>query len=123
MSDIGLRLREAREGKGLSQEAFGALGGVSRNAQFTYETGKRAPDSDYLMSLRSAGVDVVYVLTGERRPDTFEAWQADVAFKLGQLDAEWRALIVGLVEKAFGRVPRPALHELERGYGAEPKHR
>lgn len=51
---------------GLSQEKFGALGGVKKLAQINYEKGERHPDSAYLAAIAAAGVDVLYVLTGER---------------------------------------------------------
>ena len=66
--DIGNRLKEERERIGLSQEAFGELGGVKKLAQLKYEKGERAPDTIYLTSLAGVGVDIVYVLTGLRTP-------------------------------------------------------
>lgn len=62
------RIREAREAKHLTQEGFGMLAGVSKNTQNNYETGKRKPTVDYLEALAAAGVDVVYLLTGESDP-------------------------------------------------------
>ncbi len=64
--NIGERLREERERLGLSQPAFGEIGGVQKLAQSNYEQGKRAPDADYLAAIAGAGVDVRYVITGER---------------------------------------------------------
>lgn len=60
------RLKEERGRLGLTQEAFGGLGGVSRAAQESYESGRRDVSSDYLASLAKAGVDVMYILTGVR---------------------------------------------------------
>ena len=51
---------------GLSQEKFGALGGVKKLAQINYEKGERHPDSAYLAAIAAAGADVLYILTGER---------------------------------------------------------
>lgn len=65
---IGERLRELREQKHLNQEAFGALGGVSIKTQNRYEMGGRKPGFDYLEALAAAGVDVVYLLTGDTDP-------------------------------------------------------
>jgi len=62
----GLRLREERERLCLTQAAIGEAAGISRNAQINYESGSRHPDSEYLAALASLGVDVLYVLTGER---------------------------------------------------------
>jgi transcriptional regulator with XRE-family HTH domain len=63
---FGARLREERKVLGLSQQDFGAIGGVAANAQVHYESGARIPKSDYLVAIRRKGVDVLYVLTGER---------------------------------------------------------
>lgn len=68
MSGIGDRLREERERLGLSQGAFGEIGGVKANAQGNYEKGDRYPDAAYLAAVAAAGVDVLYVVTGSRTP-------------------------------------------------------
>ena len=63
---IGERLKEERERLGLSQLAFGELGGVKKLAQLNYEKGDRYPDAQYLAALARFGVDVQYVVTGDR---------------------------------------------------------
>lgn len=68
MSGIGERLREERERLGLSQAVFGELGGVKANAQGNYEKGDRYPDAAYLAAVAEQGVDVLYVVTGQRTP-------------------------------------------------------
>ena len=68
MSGIGYRLRKERERLGLSQRAFGEIGGVEANAQGKYESGDRAPKADYLAAVAAKGVDVLYVLTGTPTP-------------------------------------------------------
>lgn len=68
MSGIGSRLRQERERLGLSQKAFGEIGGVEANAQGKYESGDRAPKADYLSRVAARGVDVLYVLTGAPTP-------------------------------------------------------
>ncbi len=68
MSGIGSRLRQERERLGLSQKAFGMIGGVEANAQGKYENGDRAPKADYLSRVAERGVDVLYVLTGSPTP-------------------------------------------------------
>ena len=62
------RLREIRKGMNLTQADFGALAGVTVTAQLNYEKGTRNPDTAYLEWLAAHGVDVVYLLTGERIP-------------------------------------------------------
>ena len=66
MSTFSDRLRAERERLGLTQSAFGEACGVGKNSQINYETEKRSPDAAYLMAAAELGVDVLYVLTGER---------------------------------------------------------
>lgn len=66
MSNAGERLRQERMRLDMSQEAFGAAGGVKKVAQSNYETGKRYPDSQYLERISSLGVDIQYVISGIR---------------------------------------------------------
>lgn len=68
MDTFGDRLRMERERLCLSQEALGEIGGVKKLAQINYEKGKRHPDAEYLAAVAAAGVDVLYVLTGQRSP-------------------------------------------------------
>lgn len=73
VTSIGARLREERNRLGLSQEAFGAIPGVTKQAQIRYEKGERHPDTLYLAAIAAAGVDVLYVLTGQHSGGTAAA--------------------------------------------------
>lgn len=64
-SKMGARLRVERERKGLSQEGFGAIGGVGKKAQFNYEKGERFPDAQYFSNLLAAGIDIEFILIGK----------------------------------------------------------
>jgi transcriptional regulator with XRE-family HTH domain len=68
MIEIGRRLREERTRLELSQGDFARVGGVLSDAQGKYERGQRSPSALYLASLIEIGVDVLYVLTGDRHP-------------------------------------------------------
>lgn len=68
MSSIGDRLREEREQLGFNQTAFGAIGGVQKQAQLKYEKGERFPGADYLAAVAKVGADVQYIVTGTRCP-------------------------------------------------------
>lgn len=65
-STFGRRLRSERDRLGLTQDDFGALGGVRRISQHLYEQDSRVPDLKYLMGLVDAGVDLVYLILGRR---------------------------------------------------------
>lgn len=66
MDAFSERLRQLRLDAGLSQEAFGRLGGVQKQTQIKYEKGERSPDAEYLTGLHLAGIDVGYLITGEK---------------------------------------------------------
>ena len=62
---LGERLRQERERLGLSQPKFAAIAATSKQTLFSWESGKTAPDGFQLAALRTAGVDVSYVIAGE----------------------------------------------------------
>lgn len=93
MDTFGDRLRRERERLGLTQEAWGRLVGVKKNAQINYENNKRSPSGEYLMAARDAGADVTYILTGIRVPEEVLTAARLVKEQFGEvLDASDRAL-------------------------------
>ncbi|ECI4646551.1 XRE family transcriptional regulator [Salmonella enterica subsp. salamae] len=70
MVTMGDRIREERKKLKLNQSDFAELAGCSRNAQAIYERGESLPGSAYLVRLSEIGVDVQYILTGQRLPLT-----------------------------------------------------
>jgi transcriptional regulator with XRE-family HTH domain len=80
------RIKEERQILGLSQEAFSKAVGVHRRSQGHYETGVSVPDAVYLQNAHKAGVDVVYVLTGERTAYWHQALIHVVDIVLDELD-------------------------------------
>lgn len=63
---IGQRLREERTRLGLSQAAFGEKIGTSDRTIKKYEGNKTSPRASELFVAYSFGVDVLYVITGQR---------------------------------------------------------
>lgn len=64
-SERGTRLLEERNRLGFTQPQLAAVGGVYKGSQIFYEKGS-APTADYLSAIAGHGVDVAYILTGER---------------------------------------------------------
>jgi len=62
------RLREEREARGLTQDAMAQNVGVSKRSYCAYEAGETAPSAKLLAALACMGIDVAYLLTGERNP-------------------------------------------------------
>ena len=63
---IGERLREERERLGMSQPALAAIAKTTKQTLFSWETGKTAPDGFQLAALNAVGIDVLFVVTGQR---------------------------------------------------------
>lgn len=78
LSEVGARLRSERERLGASQEQFGSIGGVTRNSQATYEAGRRPCDTEYLLALMQRGIDVAFILTGERAANDLAEDEAEL---------------------------------------------
>lgn len=76
---FGARLAEERKRLGLKQAEFAALVGTDVPKQSLYENDRRELRADYLARIADAGVDVVYVLTGQR---TDGSWLGDGASEL-----------------------------------------
>lgn len=98
---IGERLREERERFGWNQEELGQLGGVNRNTQGKYEKGERSPDTGYLAAVAEKGVDVLYVITGERKPQapgSLSAGEARLVERYRLMSIEARATIDSVSE-------------------------
>lgn len=66
---IGQRLREEREALGLSQPKFAAFAETTKQTLFSWESDRTAPSAGQLAAFAAAGVDVIYVLTGNRQPE------------------------------------------------------
>lgn len=62
----GERLKAERERLGLGQAELAGICAVTPRSQRNYEGGERMPDAAYLALAVGAGVDVMYVLTGNR---------------------------------------------------------
>ncbi|MDO8065645.1 helix-turn-helix domain-containing protein [Janthinobacterium sp. SUN206] len=92
------RLKEERKRLGLNQDEFAALGGVKKGAQFNYENGSRTPDSDYLAAVAAAGVDVLYLLTGEHALSALPADEHELLTGYRKLDIRAKARVLGVVE-------------------------
>lgn len=108
---IGSRLREERERLGLSQPSFAAIAGTTKQTVFSWESGKTAPDGYQLSALSGQGLDVLYVITGQRvQPSSMELnaeEQAHVAY-LRQASPELRKASLRVLLAAGEAAAQPA---------------
>lgn len=98
---IGDRLKEERSRLGFSQTDLASAGGVGKTTQINYEKGERSPDASYLAAVADKGVDVLYVVTGERKPQASSSLDADEALlvdRYRRMTAEARATVNSVSE-------------------------
>lgn len=105
MSSIGDRLREEREQLGFNQTAFGAVGGVQKQAQLRYEKGERFPGADYLAAVARVGADVQYIVTGIRSSGALSDDESELVARFRKAPLAVKAsTLAGL---AAGAEPQP----------------
>jgi transcriptional regulator with XRE-family HTH domain len=98
MKDFNKRLREERKRLGLNQDKFAVLGGVTKDTQLNYENASRKPDSDYLSAIASAGVDVLYLLTGEYASSALSDYEKELLSGYRALDIRGKAGVFGMID-------------------------
>jgi transcriptional regulator with XRE-family HTH domain len=64
---IAERLKQERERLALTQDEFSAAAGAKRRTLVDWEKGVSSPTAMQLAELQTIGVDVAYVVTGERQ--------------------------------------------------------
>lgn len=102
------RLKEERERLGFSQTEFAAVAGASKNSQYNYEKGERSPDAVYLAAVAGKGVDILYVVTGERKPQLVDSISPEatefleVYFKIDKADRDVLLRMATAFAKAAG---------------------
>jgi transcriptional regulator with XRE-family HTH domain len=103
--NIGERLKEERARLGFNQAEFAAFAGVAKTSQFNYEKGERSPDAAYLAAVAEKGVDVLYVVTGERKalPATCLSPEATEFFEVYQQVSESDREVLFRTAQAFAR--------------------
>lgn len=83
---IGERLREERLRLGISQVDFAEQCDASRNALLQWERGETTPNAGVLALMSGLGVDVLYVVTGQKT----EASESTLAPAERDLLQAWR---------------------------------
>ena len=63
---IGERIRSERERLEMSQPQFAKIAGTTKQTLFSWESGKTSPNAGQMASLAAAGVDITYIVTGQR---------------------------------------------------------
>lgn len=88
-AECGARLKEERRKIGITQDDFASLGGVKKLTQGAYEQGKRVPDARYLIAIYNHGVDIRYILTGERSEGYVARLDKNIITSVAHYALEW----------------------------------
>ena len=97
MRSIGEILKEERQRLGMNQEDFAAVAGLKRRAQTLYEQNERAPDALYLRALAGIGVDVHYIITGERLQSAVTSDEKELLDGYRSMDVRGKAGVLGMI--------------------------
>ena len=103
METFGARLKEERKRLGLKQAQLADVAGTTNVVQSRYESGDRSPDWGYLSAIAGAGVDVLYVLTGQRNTSTLDPDEADLVRRYREAPEAVR--VAALAALTAGAVP------------------
>ncbi|WP_435608759.1 helix-turn-helix domain-containing protein [Pseudomonas knackmussii] len=102
--NLGARLKAERERLQLSQTDFAAIVGASKHAQINWEKGAATPNAAALEVWAGRGLDVLYVVTGQRSngASTHHLTESGTSVTPALIDADRLGRIVELLE-AFAR--------------------
>ncbi|HRD34598.1 MAG TPA: helix-turn-helix transcriptional regulator [Rhodocyclaceae bacterium] len=106
--EFSARLREERKRLGMSQTTFAKAVGIHLNSQSRYEKGERAPDTAYLGAIAKLGVDMSFLLTGDRGNDS--------QLEIESARAKSHALVhvLSQIQGFLGFWPAPMSYEFEK---------
>ncbi|MGS0892746.1 helix-turn-helix domain-containing protein [Burkholderia stagnalis] len=105
MEIFGERLKAERKRLGLKQGELADRAGTTNVAQSRYESGDRSPDWGYLSAVAQAGVDVLYVLTGQHSTVALSIDEHALLAGYRSLDAQGRAGVLGMIGGLTQQVP------------------
>lgn len=102
--NLGARLKAERERLRLNQTDFAAIVGASKHAQINWEKGVATPNAAALEVWAGRGLDVLYVVTGQRSnaASTQYLTENGNSVATGLIDADRLCRIVEMLE-AFAR--------------------
>lgn len=105
--EIGQRLRTCRKRIGLTQAKLAEIGGVSLNTQHRWETGGGLPSTEYLFRVADAGVDLIWVLTGQSvANDLTDEGESELLNRFRDLPADLREPVLLYVRSFAAAIQR-----------------
>lgn len=101
---IGERLREERKRLKMTQAVFAQLGGIGVSSLKLYEGNEIDPGSLFLSTIAAEGVDVQYVITGNRSTNALASDEQVLLDGYRELDPATRKRLLAFVLTESGPV-------------------
>lgn len=120
VNSLGERIREERVRLGFAQPDFAGLAGASKSTQINWEKNQGAPDARTLAAWSEFGLDITFVVTGERSIN-----KASTPYEIELLQRAFeraKTLVSGGAEKDFGAAVHRIYNELYRKAVADGVH-
>jgi transcriptional regulator with XRE-family HTH domain len=105
LAAIGDRLRLERLRLGKNIDEMAEITGAHRNSIANYEKAERQPNTAFLLILRDIGVDIAYVLTGERADSSLSAEHTNLIDMFDQLSSREKNGIMAMIMHLTGSEP------------------
>lgn len=90
LSKFAARLGEERKRVHPHQGNFAAKLGISQGRQSLYERGERELKADYLCEVAKLGIDIAYVVTGQRSSDSLDEQTSAIVSSVRRLADDQR---------------------------------
>lgn len=112
---VGSRLKDERKRIGLTQTELAERCGLTKRSQVNIEKDEHVPGGTYLAAASEVGIDVLYVLTGQRHGMSTEEVQLVSAYRLAPPEVRLAvAAALGATARAAGRA-KFVMHQSEVG--------
>ena len=112
---FGARLKEERKRLKLTQSQIAAEVGTTKSTQLLYEKDAMRANSDYLAAIAQRGLDVAYILTGERGGVQLTEEEAEMLSLIRRAAPEVRATALDVLRT--GTVITKSVHVGRDNYG------
>lgn len=101
MMNFSARLKQERKRLKMTQTEFGAATGITKQAQVAYEKERLPQFAEYLVEASKLGVDVGYVVTGQRDGISLSDEEAAFLSLMRRADADVRAAALEVLKKGM----------------------
>ncbi|MEO1820434.1 helix-turn-helix transcriptional regulator [Pseudomonas sp.] len=114
---IGDRLKSERERLGITQPVLAAQAGTKKGTVINWEKGASSPTAVQLEALAVLGVDVLYVVTGEKSPLAMNSDEQELVSLFRAAPLAVKAAAIGALKSAGGQ--QKNVQKVKKGVGQQ----